>query len=498
VKVIVVGSGPAGVSVTKGLLERGCKVTLLDVGNTLETDKQVLLDTIQKSDALPHIESLRYPANAKNKMKLPYGSNFIYAGVKEYFSWDVQNCYFSPSFAQGGLSNVWGGAIAEYTQDDLSNWPVSCRDLSSYYSDIISWLGKYYISDTSSVLSQQAHYLKNVWQKHFVEFEKKGFSFGQATLAIDFNQCRLCGSCQYGCPYQLIYNTSIHLDLLKLNADFNYINDVVVENFSEDKNEVVVHIKNKKNFQLDKVYADRLFVACGAGLSSLLYLRALNKPGKELYLKDSQHFILPCLLDKPFKGVESEALHVLCQLKASLTEENVSSFPVYLQFYTYMDLYLQEMKNKLRWVFPLVKPFLNSWIRRLVVIQGYLNSKESNQLAIQYQSANKFKIKKSQSKSTSTTIRKVVRYLKKHKNELALKPLHFLLMQSLTGQSNHVTGSLPMSDHPQEDEVDIWGRPRHFNRVHFVDGSILPSMPAGPITLTIMANAYRIGKEGPL
>ena len=48
-KIIVVGSGPAGVSVAKALLERGCKVTLLDAGNTLEPEKKVILDKIQQN-----------------------------------------------------------------------------------------------------------------------------------------------------------------------------------------------------------------------------------------------------------------------------------------------------------------------------------------------------------------------------------------------------------------------------------------------------------------
>lgn len=496
-EVIVVGSGPAGISVAKGLLERGCKVTLLDAGKTLELEKQFLLREIQQNDFSPDNGSLRHHANPKKKLKLPYGSNFIYDGIKDHFSWDTKNCYFQPSFAQGGLSNIWGGAMTEYSVKELFDWPAACRDLSFYYSQIILWLGTYYRADTSSVLSQQALYLKSSWCKHQRELEKDGFSFGAATLAIDFQRCRSCGSCQYGCPYGLIYNSSIHLELLKLNTNFKYIKNVVVENFSENNNKVEIIVKDIQDKKLDRIFSDRLFIACGAGLSPLLYLRSLNKPGKELILKDSQHFVIPCLLDKAIKGVMKEPLHTLCQLKASLTQENISAYPVYLQLYTYMDLYLYEMKNKFRWMYPILKPLLTSWIERLVVIQGYLDSRESNYLTIQYQKSGEFVIKTGKSKSLST-INNVVRYLKQHRYNLSLKPLHFLLSKSLSGQSNHVGGSLAMSDKPQEDEVDIWGTPSHFKRIHFVDASILPSIPAGPITLTIMANAYRIGKEIPL
>jgi len=498
VNIIVVGSGPAGVSVAKGLLERNCKVTLLDAGNILESEKQILLHEIQLNNHLADTDSLRYHANAKKKSKLPYGSNFIYKGVEDFFSWNTENCRFQPSFARGGLSNVWGGAIASYSVNELSDWPASCCDLSFYYSQIILWLEKYYTADTSSVLSQQAQYLKNNWEKRQSELEKNGFSFRTAMLAVDFNRCRLCGACQYGCPYELIYHSSIHLAWLKQHPNFTYVNDAIVENFSEHPNTVKLVVKHNKNKQSQQFFSDRLFIACGAGLSSLLYLRSLNKPGKELFLKDSQHFILPCLINKKIKDVIKEPLHTLCQLKISLTQKNISHYPAHLQLYTYMDLYSHEMKSKLKWLYPIAKPLLNAWLERLVIIQGYLDSKESNHLIIQYQTSGKFVIKTNNTMPVTSIIHNIVGYLKKHHDNLALKPLRFLLWQSLTGQSNHIGSSLPMSDNPKEDEVDIWGRPCHFKRIHFVDGSILPSIPAGPITLTIMANAYRIGKEGPL
>lgn len=496
---IVIGSGPAGISVAKGLLERGCKVTLLDVGNTLEPEKQNLLHKIQKNNRLLTSDtlSLRHHAGVKKKLKLPYGSTFIYDHIQDHFSWNTHQCHFQPSFAQGGLSNSWGGATVVYTAKDLSSWPDTCRDLSIYYSQVISWLGKYYTTDTSSLLSRQAHYLKSIWEKHKHDLEKNGFLFSPASLAIDSENCQLCGLCQYGCPFGLIYNSSIHLESLKLNSDFTYINGVVVENFSE-KNEIEIHVKSIKDKQVNRYCADRLFIACGAGLSSLLYLRALNEPGRQLILKDSQHFFLPCLIDSPSKDIVNDPLHTLCQLKLSLSNENISRYPIHLQLYTYMDIYFQEIKNKLKWMYPVVKPVLKSWIERLVVIQGYLDSKESNHLKIQYQNPGKYLVKSISTMPVSSIIYQVVSHLKQHRNELALKPLSFLLMQSLTGQSNHIGGSLPMSDNPQIDEVDCWGRPIQFKRIHFVDGSILPSIPAGPITLTIMANAYRIGKEVPL
>ena len=60
------------------------------------------------------------------------------------------------------------------------------------------------------------------------------------------------------------------------------------------------------------------------------------------------------------------------------------------------------------------------------------------------------------------------------------------------GEGYHVGGAFPMKKKPSNFESDLYGRPYGFNKVHIVDASIFPSVPATTITLTIMANAYRI------
>jgi choline dehydrogenase-like flavoprotein len=42
---------------------------------------------------------------------------------------------------------------------------------------------------------------------------------------------------------------------------------------------------------------------------------------------------------------------------------------------------------------------------------------------------------------------------------------------------------------------DKWGRPFGFKKVHIIDSSVLPSIPATTITLTVMANAARIANN---
>jgi choline dehydrogenase-like flavoprotein len=90
-------------------------------------------------------------------------------------------------------------------------------------------------------------------------------------------------------------------------------------------------------------------------------------------------------------------------------------------------------------------------------------------------------------------VRRVVRKLLWQAPRLGALPLPMLLQLGKPGRSFHAGGSFPMRSNPGSFETDIWGRPAGWRRVHAVDATVLPSIPATTITLTVMANAYRIG-----
>ena len=66
---------------------------------------------------------------------------------------------------------------------------------------------------------------------------------------------------------------------------------------------------------------------------------------------------------------------------------------------------------------------------------------------------------------------------------------------SQVGEGYHSGASLPMNGGVLG--TDEFGRPHGLASVTVVDSSVLPRIPPGPITYTVMANAYRIGKTSP-
>ena len=73
-------------------------------------------------------------------------------------------------------------------------------------------------------------------------------------------------------------------------------------------------------------------------------------------------------------------------------------------------------------------------------------------------------------------------------------PIRTTLDANIPGRGNHIGGTFPMKDKPGELECDTLGRLKGLSRVHIVDASVQPSIPATTITFGVMANAHRIAK----
>ena len=86
--------------------------------------------------------------------------------------------------------------------------------------------------------------------------------------------------------------------------------------------------------------------------------------------------------------------------------------------------------------------------------------------------------------------------LKKVLLKTYLVPVMPLLNVPKTFSGYHFGASFPMSDNfNHENNTDTQGRIKNVRNIHILDSSVLPSIPSGSFSYTVMANAIRIVKK---
>lgn len=507
--ILIIGSGPAGVSAAYALLNRGCKVVMLDVGIQLDKNTQEKLDYFQRTADSTVLPDLKSNLDTADHIKLVYASDYVYKEPKWIHFITDEQTFCKPSFAQGGLSNAWGAFLNEYAAEDMAGWPITTEKLAPYYPKILEFMPMAGNRDHQQGMansywpSRQAAFLLNQFSAHTAQLNAAGFAYGAAKLAVKFadNGQPLCvywGRCQYGCPYSLIYSAAQTLRELTQHEHFSYVDKIFVQKLTETQDGLLIQAYHVDSAEALVWKAARVFLAAGAISSTVLLLNSLNISAP-VAMQDSQHFMFPCLMFKKLNNPTQEKLHTLCQLYLTLKSEPILQKTCHLQIYTYMEQYENQFKKMLGKLYPYFKFLITPLLCRMIVIQGFLHSQDSHQFSLQVKSdsANKtaVSVKIINNPTVNKKINAIIAHLFQHVRLLGFFPIKLFLKISKPGRSYHYGGSFPMSTHPSQFETDLMGKPNGFKRLHVVDATIFPTIPAQAITFSIMANAYRIASE---
>jgi choline dehydrogenase-like flavoprotein len=192
--------------------------------------------------------------------------------------------------------------------------------------------------------------------------------------------------------------------------------------------------------------------------------------------------------------VQNEALHTLSQVFIELNHPQISRRSVHLQIYTYSDLIAGAVRQSLGGL-KFLAPALQ---KRLLIVQGYLHSDESASIVMTLKRDGQkdfLQLKPVLNPETPDVVKRVVSELFKQCRALGGIVVPPMLQIARPGRGFHCGGSLPMRAKPGNFESDCFGRPSGWSRVHVVDASVLPTVPATTITFSVMANAHRIASQ---
>ena len=522
----VIGSGPTGVAAAKALLDNGQSVVMLDAGLSLEDSRQAVLDRTVSTPANEWdkvaLESFKEGTRATAKgflLKLAYGSDFPYREAEQFIK-TTEHVRIVPSLARGGLSNVWGAAMLPYLEEDTADWPINMAELGPHYRAVLRLTGLAGRRDDLSrnfPLFVEPHetlptgaLIKSLLEDMGRSRERlndRGIFFGSSRLAVaEKNQhgiaCAACRMCMYGCPLRLIYNSADTLNSLARNFNFEYRSNVIVKTFTERADSVEIQAYDRIKKADISFLAMRLFIAAGIVSTTRLVLESMGAINKVVMLKDSQYFLLPLLrYSVPPSFDADEPAHTLPQAFIEIFDESVSETSVHLQVYGYNDLYHLAIKNALGPMYAVSRPIVSSFLKRFVLILGYLHSEYSHEIEARLLPlencalTGRLAMEVRHNPKTKETMKRLIRKLSSVKGLLRAVPLSPLLKMGKPSGGFHTGGSFPMKREPKELETDTLGKLYGHERVHIVDSSVFPSIPASTITLTAMANAHRIASE---
>jgi hypothetical protein len=522
---LVVGAGPAAAGAALAATARpDVEVSVIDVGAQLErpnADARMRMATSEPgmwdpSDTLT-VSALPEDSGVKGlPEKRAYGSNFPFRDFGQRAGIDAAPTVNDAlvSGAYGGFSTVWGAQVMPFTEATFGAWPIPAPEMRRHYAAILDRipyaaehddLARLFPivggNDPLPPLSDRSTAVLDRYARHRDRINARGVLIGRARLAMDAPSCVRAGLCMTGCPYSLVYSASHTLDELRDRGALKYHRGLLAVRVDEDESGATVVARELASGRLQRFTADRVLLACGAVGTSRLVMGSLDLFDITARVAESMQFMLPFASVRPVGDPRERRDFTLNQFNVAVTLDEAGYDVSLLHFYTYNPAFLEALPGFLRTTWA-ERPGAQL-LRRLSVALGYLPSWRSPSFDIRVQ-ARRDEAElppllvrgERHAPYPSTMLRRVLRRIAAAARALDLWPVVPMLRISASGKSYHWGAVFPHSDRPSgRFASDTLGRVAPWKRIHLVDASVFPTVPATTFTLTIMANAHRIASE---
>lgn len=513
VDVIIIGSGPAGVSAAFPLLAAGLKVLMLDGGRgAAMTPPATPFLTARAGDPAQarwmigaDFHALRNSQAVSPKLRVPTHSH-VFEGFAAANRVAASGFVAVGSLAAGGLSNAWGCGVARWSARELADFPFAAGQLDAAYQRVARRIG---VSGAAAD-DLAAYFGLDDWIQPALPMDRLhsrlaaryaarrggvaplGFRLGRSRVAAlsqnlgPRRACDLSGNCLFGCANGALYSAADELPALRAHANFYYRPGAVVEALAASADGV--HVQARDGAHGVTLRAAKVFLAAGTLASTALALRALQSRDSVPVLSSPTAAFL--LWQPASLGAPRQPGFGLGQLSFALALDGaVSGFG---STFSTTGIPLSEFVGHLplrrRHAIPVLRSLLSSCLVGNIFLPGHL-SQASARLAAD----GTLQLQGGYRPEVAALMGQAQRRLRAAYWQLGalLLPKSFTLGPS--GGDIHYAGTLPMRAAPQRGQTDASGQLRGLPHVHVVDGASLPALSEKSHTLTIMANADRIG-----
>lgn len=517
-EVAVIGSGLAAVAACAALIERGFRPVMLDVGKELPEPNNNIAASMGQQKVSAWRASDRVLVNENNTVhgnqhpkKLLFGSDYFYGRAEEAKITCLNENVDSPpySFAKGGFSVGWGASVLFPDQADLVDWPIRADELLPYFKEVMQALPYSAADDGLALnfplmhdsyapvkLTQGNHQLLQNMQASNL-LKPNEVVFGQARLLLKSNDCQYCGGCLSGCVYGAIYKANQTLDGWIQKGLVDYRTGVYVERLEETVNGVNVYAKDANGVNI-KHFSHRIYLAAGVVNSTAIVMKSKHLYQQSATVKTTFGFIAPLFSFKKLP-LDWPNNNTMPGIFLEYKDKKLSDSWIHTQLSTPNELVLKKLGIKLDGNNPIQK-MKRKLAEHLVVAHGNMHSNGANhyQLSLNKNAQNGAMLNATREDPTQAKL--IVKSAVDKLAELAptfgchvIKPF---VQDTTQAHGFHLGASMPMKKNPSSAmETDTLGRPLGWKKIHVVDSSVFPSIPATTVGVLAMANARRIAIE---
>lgn len=479
---VVIGSSISALGCITGLVESSKKVLCIDGSDNIAEEKRTKNDDVVFGiDKMP-IKKTTTTGKFENKL---IGLNLL------------------ESKSHGGLSNIWGAKCLRLLDQQFEGWPISYNELKKYYVKCEKIMNVSHFEDElsdeldidNSLINNRKLDLYSSFSKNFLNKKKtpNNFVAGFSRIAID-PKCYKCGYCFFGCPDNYVFNTKDCLNELIKKNKIQYIKNLILKKFVLKDGLIELEFENSKN---EKILTKKLFIGAGPTQTPKIVMNSVNQEN-DLNLLESQNLFVPCFyIGKNFNSnLEHQTLGDVVIISKKAAKYNLGNIYYALKYDP--KLMNKFLKKKFGIFYNLIPNFI---IKRLFVISVLINSSYSTYSAKINKNKLNYKIIENKNNKIKIT-REISNHLKiLGKNYNFISSVFFSVFSDF-GRSFHLGSSIPMLDEQKNQQIQNYnlytkknGEVSKFKNVFIIDSSNFPNIPAGDISLTIMANALRIAEE---
>jgi choline dehydrogenase-like flavoprotein len=514
--IVVVGSGPAGISCCWPLVTAGRQVLLVDAGGGQGQVAQARpsLYEVRSGHAGKFefllgrdLRALRPAVHPSPKLHLGAAPNFVadYLAAQRLV---LHNFVVAGTLATGGLSNVWGSVASAFDAADLAGMPLEPNDLGPSYHAVAARIG---ISGTSDDDLSDFHgdiplqppidigRLCGLLLERYRRRGggKSGFKLGLSRNAVlsqplaGRNACTRDAFCMWGCSQKSIYNSADELNALQKFANFSYAPGCFVEKIERTDDRFRISGRQQTTGAWIAHTGRRIVLATGTIASTRLVMTMLGRSGEQRRLLNNPGYIFAAVLPGQLGRDCERTAFAMAELSYVLplgTDGDYTTGLVYnCEGVSPVDV-AEQMPLSLRGALVLNRMLAPAMVLGL----GYFDGIHSdNSICVEKgPDSPRVVIEGGWAPTFPAVLARTRRALTWAFARLGAVLVPGSFQKLVPGGESHYAGTLAMGDLLTTD-CEVVG----IEGVHVVDGAAFGRLPAKHFTFGIMANADRVGRH---